>query len=189
MKLKTPRPCACCGRVFMSRHDESRLCSRSCINRLRRMPTPSERFWRRVQKAGPDECWLWTGPLNRGGYGRMQWTSSGHQHQAQRIAWLETFGPIDDGLVVCHSCDVPACCNPAHLFVGTAAENVADRQRKGRHSRGEAHYAARLTESDVRFVLTSKDTHTALAKSLGVSVSAIAGIRNGTKWKEVSAHG
>lgn len=114
------------------------------------MRTPvAERFWRLVNKAGPDECWLWTGAQVAGGYGVFWFNGGGRT--SNRVAWILTNGQIPNGLHVLHRCDVPACCNPAHLFVGTRSENMRDMQRKGRanYVRGERHGVAKLTAETV----------------------------------------
>lgn len=90
-------------------------------------PATIERFWKLVDKTPASGCWLWTGPkTKRGGYGE---SSLG---QAHRVAFLLTVGPIGHGLFVCHRCDTPLCVNPAHLFLGTNNDNVADMIGKGR---------------------------------------------------------
>lgn len=87
-------------------------------------------FWSRVTKGNPDECWLWTGCTNRYGYGCTE--LFGKQMNASRAAWILTHGDAG-ALVVCHKCDVPACCNPTHLWLGTPGDNVRDCRDKGRH--------------------------------------------------------
>ena len=95
----------------------------------KRVATPlAERFFAMVDFSG--ECWMWTGPRNSDGYGRVK-DEDGRTVGAHRVA-LMLAGVDLAGFMVCHSCDEPGCVRPSHLFLGTAADNARDRNAKGR---------------------------------------------------------
>lgn len=151
------KACEHCG-VFFSRpaHRMGRFCSHACRNaalavygpiasRARVLP-PEKRFWAKVNKT--DRCWLWTGAGGEKGHGVFSW--DGRQGGAHRFSWELHKGPIPDGLHVLHNCpdgDNPACVNPAHLWLGTIADNNRDMFAKGRGAVGDQH-PARLRGAD-----------------------------------------
>lgn len=93
--------------------------------------TLAERFWAKVQK-GPG-CWTWTGCRDDHGYGMFRpYGRKASARRAHRVAWELTHGPIPAGMFACHKCDNPQCVRPAHLFLGTPADNAHDRDKKGR---------------------------------------------------------
>ena len=129
------------------------------------------------------------------GYG-MFFPSRGRTVGAHRFAWILTHGPIPAGLQVCHNCpggDNPGCVNPAHLFLGTQGDNNRDTFRKGRNSRhvpppmpGERHPMARLTEEQVRSILSRpQEARAVLAAEFGVTVATIKKIRGRQVWRHL----
>jgi hypothetical protein len=153
------RECGACGRVFRASAYQARkstavYCSTRCgaeAGRRSRWAKNSssveERFDRFVIRRGAGECWAWAGFRHKG-YGRL---SVGKLAVgAHRVSYELHHGPIPTGLTVLHSCDNPECTNPAHLSLGTNADNNLDRDRKGRTARGLGNGRSRFTPALVR---------------------------------------
>lgn len=100
--------------------------------------TPVERFWSKVDRRGPSECWLWLPPAQRDGYGQFVPTPKKPQ-RAHRYSYELHFGPIPPRMWVLHRCDTPLCVNPAHLFTGSPSDNARDMVAKGRHRNQRSH--------------------------------------------------
>lgn len=103
------------------------------------------RFWPRVDTSGgPGACWPWLGARNDNGYGSFY--VDGKKRGSHRVAFELANGVGPKGLLVCHSCDTPACCNPAHLWLGTSRDNTQDCIRKGRFPSGDRNGIRRRPE-------------------------------------------
>lgn len=111
--------------------------------------SPEFRFWRKVKIMGEDECWPWMAAERKPGEGYGAFWLEGRHHPSNRMALIFSGVEIPEGMVACHSCDNPGCCNPSHLFVGTPIENNNDKVLKKRHSFGETHGKSKLTHKQV----------------------------------------
>jgi hypothetical protein len=158
-----------------------------------------QRFWEKVDKAGAipagapkiGPCWLWVGIRHpRHHHGRIAMAARGGTMYAHRVSWELHFGPIAEGMDVCHRCDNPPCVNPAHLFLATHVDKVRDMQLKRWSHLGEASGVARLTEADVHAIRTEHvlgtTTFAALARRFGVSRTTISNAITRKTWSHVA---
>lgn len=144
------------------------------------------KFWARVRKGSPSDCWIWEGCTDSHGYGMVRLAT--RAHRSHRIAYLLTHG--DFWGVLMHSCDTPPCCNPAHLSPGTRAQNNKDRDDKGRHIplKGSAHGMALLDEDRVaaiRSAFAKGASRRKLASSYGISYVQACRIIQEKVWRHV----
>jgi len=150
-------------------------------------------FWDLVQKGSG--CWLFTGRLNRDGYG--QYGVSGiRTRMAHRLAWIELRGAIPSGAVLMHTCDVPNCVNPDHLRIGTPRQNQMDKVAKGRHAIGSGNGLAILNEAAAADIRARYRPQTrpgagdgnvkALAAEYGVCLHVVWKIVKRQLWKHVA---
>lgn len=188
--------CSVCGKPFRSFSDKQVVCSHEC------------RFIGYRNTSDTNACWEWNGPKNNQGYGVLFLNANRANGRrmvtsAHRYAYARDVGQIPDGLCVMHKCDNPCCTNPAHLMLGTWADNNADRSRKGRSGsktytaedlakyslmfRGEGNANAKLNERTAAMIRFHHEgmSSRAVGDLYGVTKSAVKSIRNWRTWKHV----
>lgn len=149
------------------------------------------RFWSKIVLGGPEDCWIWTAATKvPGGYGRIRF--NGVMVLAHRVAYELANGSIPDGKNVLHSCDVPPCCNPAHLWIGTPLDNARDRDMKGRKNplQGERHGSAILTRKQVLEILELRGSgllQREIGVLYGVDHATISDIHTGRSWQHLDS--
>lgn len=140
-----------------------------------------QRFEKFVERVPFSTCWIWMGATKPGVWNYGKFWLNGSLRKAHRAAWTLYRGEIPDGMFVCHTCDVPLCVNPAHLFLGTPADNMADMATKGRDLEGrvtQGRKIARLSPEQVVEIRGSALSHGQLAKQFGVSRTTIYSIKH-----------
>jgi hypothetical protein len=174
---RTERTCVTCGKRFVGR-DPARFCQKKC---MRSRGTLDQRFWRKVDRRGPDECWPWLAGKFKTGYGGIR--IGDRSVKAHRVALELTLGEPLPALEVCHRCDNKVCCNPGHLFLGTHRDNMEDLARKLLHPN------RKLTPDQVRSIRERRAggaTASAVAREFGVSKGCVDGIVKGRSWRHVA---
>lgn len=189
------KSCQNCGETFYrdkrctyAHWGRVRFCSRRCVGATKTARAEVERgskaevFERHIDKTG--DCWLWTAARDKDGYGIFSY--AGKTARAARVA-LELDGrPVPNGAFACHHCDNPRCVKPAHLFVGSPADNVVDMIAKGRNYTGSRHHFSKLDETAVRAIRASGASAQEVAAKYGVTPSSVSLIRRGVTWKSVA---
>lgn len=186
--MAKPRVCAHCGKEYVTpdRRSVRKFCTHTCYALSQRLPVP-QRFWANVRAGASDECWPWTGTCTKAGYGLL--SVNGTAIYTHRLSLTLHGIQIPAGTSVLHHCDNPPCVNPAHLFLGTDADNIADKVSKRRHIHGDTHPGAKLCSDDVREIrrlLASGLGQGEIAAQYGVDPSLISNIKTGRLWKSVA---
>lgn len=152
-----------------------------------------DRFTKKV-KIADSGCWEWMGALGGGPYKKGMYGVfwfNGASVGAHR--WIYEYvhqKNIPIGIFICHHCDNPKCVNPAHLFEGTAADNMIDKVNKGRHTKGVDVNTNKLSEEDVLFIRQNRHLKTKyLAEKFGVNINHINKLKRGLGWKHLNKKG
>jgi hypothetical protein len=182
----TLRTCPECSQLFTPKNRNTfcgKRCSAIASRRKRSIPL-AIRFWSKVDKSG--EHWIWTGSLfAESGYGLFH--INGKPVGAHRVAWELTNGPIPEGDVIRHTCDIKPCVRPFHLLNGTQKDNIHDAITRGRNPHGVTHGNAKLTPDLVRYIRANPDIPSReIAQQCGVSKTTILDVRSGSKWQSVA---
>lgn len=143
----------------------------------------TERFMSNVTPEPNSGCWLWTGNVNKHGYGRFGFSKT--VKLAHRVSCEHFKNENIAGKVVCHKCDVPACVNPDHIFAATHAENSRDMVFKSRQSKGSDRPFAKLTEDAVLHIREKSLSQRDYSRLYGVSQSKISMVQNRKTWRHL----
>ena len=144
----------------------------------------SVRFMSKVDVRGENDCWNWTAGTDADGYGIFHVDS--YPIRATHYALKSDGKPRPDGAMALHSCDNPACVNPAHLRWGSQLENEADKISRGRNVLGERQHSAKLTSNDVRIIRNDNRPDARIAAEYGVCARAIWNVKTGKTWRHVA---
>lgn len=190
LKRHTSKCQTCGAKIPETFRSDKKYCDRRCeylwksaqIGRKRHVDIES-RFWSKVTKGNPDECWPWTdGSIHRG-YGVLSVGGrNGRMVNAHRVSYELANGPIPAGLLIRHTCDNPPCVNPSHLILGTHDDNMRDMAIRERSAK------TKLTADEVREIreeLSAGESRKSLAARFGVTPGCIGYIAVGRTWRHV----
>ncbi len=158
----------------------------------RNLLTLEDRFWPKVIKT--DGCWLWNGAKLPSGYGHLNIRINGSWKTiyAHRLSWILNYGDIPAGMDVLHHCDNPPCVNPLHLFIGTMADNIRDRDAKHRGVwlSGDKSHSTKISDEQIREIrnyipIRKRGCNKRLAIRFGTSKEYICNIRCGRERRNV----
>lgn len=179
------KPCLHCGKIMNpiesdSESQHSRILRKFCSDHCR--------LFSKVVIRGPDDCWLFRNPQSSRGYGMLSVgeDSMPKAKGAHTVSWELANGVEKPyGMCVCHTCDVPACVNPKHLFLGTKKDNNLDKVVKGRQPKGTEINCAKLTPDRVIAIRQDTRLHRVIAEDYGVARSVITAVKARRTWKHV----
>lgn len=129
-------------------------------------------------------CWIWMKSLNHQGYGKTC-LGKGTNLSAHRASYEEKYGKIPNGMMALHTCDVPSCVNPDHIFLGTQQDNMTDKVNKRRQANGENHGMSKLTKEQAFEAKYGTEDASSLSKRFNCSSTIIRQIRSGIYWKHL----
>lgn len=153
-----------------------------------------DRFHTKFKVDPESGCWLWSATIVAGGYGHISLGRKHKSSKAHRVAWELYRGEIPTGLCVLHRCDVPACVNPDHLYLGTLKDNSRDMVQRGRNcawreppdNRGERSPNAKLTDEAARHIARREMSRREYARLYGISMGTVGHIWGGRTWSSVT---
>jgi hypothetical protein len=130
-------------------------------------------------------CWIWTASIANRGYPQFK-NGEGRVERGNVVSYRLHNGPIPKGLLVRHTCDCRWCVNPEHLILGSYQDNVDDAVQRDRHTRGERHASARLSENDARVIRDDKRSNAELAAVFGIGQRMVQMIKARKRWAHLS---
>lgn len=143
-------------------------------------PSMEDRFNAKFTKT--NSCWEWKTVASKSKRGTLHVVS--RNMMATHVSWFLRYGYWPDDCVL-HKCDNPRCVNPDHLFLGSGADNMRDRDSKNRQPMGSKHGCSKLTEEQVRAMRNSSEDHEFFASRYDVHYSTIRRARAGKRWKHL----
>ena len=142
------------------------------------------RFEQKLERIPESGCWIWMAGVDKDWYGKFRISKDSREShiRANRASYLIYKGDIPDGMCVCHTCDVTACVNPDHLFLGTHKDNAVDREIKGRGASGSKNGNSVLTKSEAIAIFNDTRPSRKIAEFYGIGKTTVLNIKNKRTW-------